>query len=80
VRTLDAEAARLGLERIDLLKIDVEGYEAEVLAGASELLGAGRIGAVLCELHGGPVGLEKWVFRRSDKLSARAEAQFWERA
>lgn len=77
VRTLDAEAARLGLDKIDLLKLDVEGYETQVLAGAGELLRAGRIGAVLCELHGAPVGLEKWGFRRSDKLSARAEAQFW---
>jgi FkbM family methyltransferase len=77
VRSLDAEAKRLGLERIDLLKLDVEGFEAQVLEGAGELMRAGRIGAVLVELHGAPVGLEKPGFRRSEKLGARATAQLW---
>lgn len=36
VTTLDAELA--GLPRLDLLKIDVEGYELEVLQGARELI------------------------------------------
>ncbi|HXR98407.1 MAG TPA: FkbM family methyltransferase, partial [Terriglobales bacterium] len=77
VRSLDAEAARLGLEKIDLLKLDVEGYEAQVVSGADELLRAGRIGAVLCELHGVPMGLEQWGLCRSEMLNVRAEAQFW---
>lgn len=33
-RTLDSVATEMGLERIDLLKIDVEGFEYEVLNGA----------------------------------------------
>ena len=48
-RTLDTEFLRLGLSRIDVLKIDVEGYEGHVLAGASGLLAQGRIQYILCE-------------------------------
>lgn len=48
---LDQEAARLGIERIDLIKIDVEGYESKVLAGATRLLRERRIGAILCEFN-----------------------------
>jgi FkbM family methyltransferase len=35
----------------DLLKIDVEGYEKEVLAGAQQSLAAGKISAILCEFN-----------------------------
>lgn len=49
VRTLDAEADRLGIRHIDVMKIDVEGYEPEVFKGSSKLLEDGRIGAILCE-------------------------------
>lgn len=49
VRTLDEVADELGLERIDLLKVDVEGNELAVLQGARKLLGAGAIGAVQFE-------------------------------
>lgn len=38
VRTLDEVAAQHGIAAIDLLKIDVEGFEFEVLAGAGEAL------------------------------------------
>ena len=49
VRTLDSWAGENHLAKIDLLKIDVEGAETEVLAGASTLLREGRIHAVLAE-------------------------------
>ena len=49
VRTLDSEAERLGIRHIDVMKIDVEGYEPLVFQGASQLLEEGRIGAILCE-------------------------------
>ncbi|MEA2467124.1 MAG: hypothetical protein QOJ57_1250, partial [Thermoleophilaceae bacterium] len=48
--TIDEAALSLGIERIDLLKIDVEGAEAKVLAGASGLLERGAVDAVLIEL------------------------------
>jgi FkbM family methyltransferase len=49
VRRLDSEAERLGIRHIDVMKIDVEGYEPQVFKGASQLLEEGRIGAILCE-------------------------------
>jgi FkbM family methyltransferase len=57
VRTLDELTNSLGLARIDLLKVDVEGYEPEVFAGAAGLLAAGRVRAVLCEFN------EHWLTR-----------------
>jgi FkbM family methyltransferase len=38
VATLDEQVLRLGLERVDFLKLDVDGYEVEVLRGARETL------------------------------------------
>ena len=49
VRTLDEFAAERGLERVGLLKIDVEGYEPEVIRGADRLLRERRIELVLFE-------------------------------
>ena len=48
--TLDAVATRQGLTVIDLLKIDVQGAESLVLAGARHLLAAGRIRAIKIEV------------------------------
>jgi FkbM family methyltransferase len=42
VRTLDRVARELGIDRLDVIKIDVEGAEASVIAGARELLTATR--------------------------------------
>jgi len=49
VDTVDSVCHRLGIERVDLLKIDVEGYDLEVLKGSVGLLEEGRIGFVLVE-------------------------------
>jgi hypothetical protein len=51
VKTLDACLADWQVETIDLLKIDVEGFEPRVLAGAAGALAAGRIRAILCEFN-----------------------------
>jgi FkbM family methyltransferase len=47
--TLDHLAQLAGHDRIDLLKIDVEGMEFAVLRGASSMLDAGRIGTIVLE-------------------------------
>lgn len=48
--TLDDYAAEAGIDRIALLKVDVEGGEERVLAGAARLLAEGRVEAALVEV------------------------------
>jgi FkbM family methyltransferase len=45
--TLDAEWTKLGCPRVAVIKIDVEGWECEVLRGASQLIAAQRPGILL---------------------------------
>jgi FkbM family methyltransferase len=58
---LDRFCATEGIEAIDLMKIDVQGHELTVLAGAGALVG-NRIGVIFLELNwsgsqsGGPAG------------------------
>jgi FkbM family methyltransferase len=56
--TLDECLKEWHVDHLDLLKIDVEGFEPEVLAGARSALNAGRIRAILCELN------DWWLRRR----------------
>ena len=49
VDTVDNFCAERGIDHIDLLKIDTEGYEASVLEGASHLLQQGRVDFVMAE-------------------------------
>jgi FkbM family methyltransferase len=51
VQQLDTYARKHGISRIHLMKVDVEGFELNVLRGAHELLEQGRISAILCELN-----------------------------
>jgi FkbM family methyltransferase len=48
---LDGELERLGIRTADLLKIDVEGAELDVLAGADQTLG--HVRAAILEVHVG---------------------------
>lgn len=48
--TLDDHCARRGIERIDVLKLDVQGFESKVLDGARGLLAARAIHAVVVEV------------------------------
>lgn len=50
VTTLDAAVDRIA--RISLIKIDVEGFEVEVLRGATELLGRGDAPVWIVEVNG----------------------------
>jgi FkbM family methyltransferase len=48
--TLDGLASQYGLDRIDLLKVDVEGAELEVFKGAKKLFLEKRIGCLVFEV------------------------------
>lgn len=50
VTTLDAFTTEHGMTSVDLLKIDAEGYDLEVLRGASRLLDRGGVKFVLAEV------------------------------
>lgn len=52
VRRLDTVTADTGLPKPDLIKIDVEGAEVDVLAGASHTLATAPRPLLLIELHG----------------------------
>lgn len=52
VSTVDDEAARLSITRIDMLKIDAEGFDLHVLRGAERCLSAHAIGVVQLEYNG----------------------------
>jgi len=53
--TLDDFAAREKIERIDILKIDVQGGELLVLEGARGLLERGAIAVIFCEVDFAPL-------------------------
>ena len=61
VATLDDFCKERGIERIDLLKIDVEGAELAVLKGASRLLGDRRIGAIQFEFGEGHIDARTYM-------------------
>jgi FkbM family methyltransferase len=52
VQTLDDYCANNNITHVDFLKIDVEGHELDVLAGASSLLKRGAISALQFEFGG----------------------------
>lgn len=49
--------ARAGLTTVDLLKLDIEGWEYEAILGSREIFRDGRVRAITLELH--PEHLEK---------------------
>jgi FkbM family methyltransferase len=48
---LDSFCADHAIERIDLLKIDIQGNEPQALAGAGHLLNSGRVDTIFIELN-----------------------------
>lgn len=51
MRALDDEVKRLGVEEIDFMKLDVQGYEYFVLQGAAKTLAAGSVNVILSEVY-----------------------------
>lgn len=49
--TIDDELARHGVQGIDMMKIDVEGFDLHALRGASQLLSDQRVGVVQFEYN-----------------------------
>lgn len=52
VETIDAYCQRNGIQQIDLLKLDVEGHEHDVLAGAKGMFDRGAVRQVTFEFGG----------------------------
>jgi len=50
VRTLDEFCAEQGIDRIDILKSDTQGYDLEVLKGANKMMYEGRVNLVYVEV------------------------------
>ncbi len=79
--TLDRYAETAGIERIDVLKLDVEGHELSALRGAEQMLSEGRIGKITLEamdVHGDTTEaaalLESHGYRLVDLPSSPAAA------
>ena len=69
VETVDALVARQGLGRLDLIKIDVEGFETEVLDGAAATLARFRP-VVLAEFNA-------WTLQCNRGANPRAVLEDW---
>jgi FkbM family methyltransferase len=51
VTTVDRFCADQGIDAVDVLKSDTQGYELRVLSGASDMIARGRIGALVLEVN-----------------------------
>ena len=51
-RSIDSVIDEVGCEKIDMMKVDVEGYEAEVIDSAANSLAAHRINTIALDYHG----------------------------
>jgi FkbM family methyltransferase len=67
LRRLDECLSSLRIDRVDLLKIDVEGFELAALQGASVSLREGRIRAIICEFN------QDWLGRAGTSSSLLRE-------
>ncbi len=73
--TLDSYLNKLNVDIVNLLKLDVEGYEPCVLEGAETTIRDGRIRAIMAEFHPAmldragtsPEALSRWLVERGFK-------------
>jgi len=71
VRTLDSIVSELGVDAVDVLKIDVQRAEAEVLKGASHVLGESSALSVILEEMGDPETAESLQILRDNGFKIR---------
>lgn len=64
LRTLEEALDENGVDRVDLMKMDIESYEYEAILGARDLFGKGRVACLALELH--PTLLERRGLQVSD--------------
>jgi FkbM family methyltransferase len=70
--TVDELVDELGLRRLDLVRMDVEGHEVEVIQGMRETIE--RFRPVICmELHVGYLGLERSIALLTGLMKTREE-------
>lgn len=50
ISTVDAFIAQAEIEQVNLIKIDTEGFDLNVLKGASKTLSEGRVDFIVCEI------------------------------
>lgn len=50
IETLDAYCVRESIDHIDVLKTDTQGFDLEVLKGAGEMIGGGKVTMILVEI------------------------------
>lgn len=75
-RTLDSFCSEHAIERIDFLKIDAEGGELDVLAGAAALLARKRINVIQFE-YGGTFQDARVTLRQAYDLLSRSGYQIY---
>lgn len=68
VVSLDEHATKLGIKRIDFLKIDTEGYERFVLEGCQALIADDRIDVIQLEMNEQNVIVDFSIFRLQKML------------
>jgi FkbM family methyltransferase len=68
VSTLDLFLGAQGIEKVDFLKIDTEGFEMDVLNGASKALASGRIGVIQFEFNALHIGRRQFLIDFMERL------------
>ena len=69
VSTVDRFLGEQGIERVDLLKIDTEGFEMDVLKGAAQALREGRVRVIQFEFNQLHIGRRQFLADFMTELS-----------
>lgn len=80
LRTIDSICDEIDVHRIDLLKIDAQGYDLEVVRGSVKMIKSGEIRFVLMEVNLVPMyqGQAEWdsIYRTMVDLGMRVQAVY----